>query len=306
MKTITLAHYYAPMEVQQLADFVGDSLELSRIAQREKPDRIVFAGVRFMAETAKILNPSVEVIIPDMRSTCSLVEQTNIDDLKKWLSSWMIRGDYMRVVHISYINSSAEHKALSDIIVTSANVEDVVRYYAIRKYRILFSPDRNMGMYLKYLHPDWEIQVWSAVCEVHDAFKEQEIDDLFRQWTDGPKFLISHPESPLPILKRSNFVGSTTKMLKWVKEYKGSIGTIFVATERELVDIMKITRPDLDIRLAAAYTGCQCAVCPYMKYNTVASVRAAIDGTGGTRIDYLSPETMKRALVPLERMLEFT
>jgi quinolinate synthase len=208
---------------------------------------------------------------------------------------------------VSYINSSAEHKAISDWIVTSANVEEIISELIKQKNYVLFSPDRNMGAYLAYAHPEWggRFKYWSSVCEVHDLFKEQELDVAFKSWTDGPKFLIAHPESPLPILKRATLVGSTTKMLNYVKNFVGSIGTIYVATESNLLYNMKELRPDLDIRLAPMYTGCQCNACPYMALNTPELVQQAIDGTSGVEIDYLSQEVINKAVVPIERMLNF-
>jgi len=301
--TLVLAHYYAPKPVQQAADYVADSLELSRFAAQAQAERIVFAGVRFMAETAKLLNPDTEVILPDAESTCSLVDQTDMERLAAWVAQAKARSD-KPVAHVSYINSSVAQKALSDWIVTSRNAEDIIGHLIAQGQRVLFSPDRNMGAYFRYLHPDWDLRVWDAVCEVHDAFRERELDQLFKGWTDGPKYLIAHPESPLPLLKRAHLVGSTTKMLEWVNAYQGA-GTIYVATEIELVQTMQAARPDLDIRLAAAYTGCQCHACPYMKKNTLAAVQAAVDGRGGLRIDYIDHALATQAREPLFKMLNF-
>lgn len=321
--TLVLAHYYTIPEVQAMADCVGDSLELSRFAQKSNTKRIVFAGVRFMAETAKLLNPNAEVILPDAGSTCSLVEQTNLTKLTDWLKTHEFYSDAPSV-HVSYINSSVYHKAHSDWIVTSANVEDIVTHLMKQGKRVLFSPDRNMGAYLAYAHPEWfngevhpvfgpRFKYWSAVCEVHDKFKEDEIELALREWTDGPKILLAHPESPLPVLKKAlemskdgnGLVGSTSKMLNFVKNYPHKVATIYVATEPGLLYNMKKERPELDIRLAPMYTGCQCSECPYMKKNTVASVQAAIDGIGGIPIDYIADDVARAALYPIERMLNF-
>lgn len=300
---VILAHYYAPKAVQLLADKVGDSLELSMFAKEVQADRIVFAGVRFMAETAKILNPEAEVILPDSGSTCSLVEQTDITELSHWVFRWSVMSDKPKI-HVAYINSSVQHKALADVICTSRNVVDICKHYAEKGYRILFSPDRNMGAYLKYQYPEWDIEVWNAVCEVHDKFKEDELDREWRKWTDGPKYLIAHPESPLPVLKRANFVGSTTQMINWVKEFPYRVGTIYVATEDGLLDIMSEARPELDLRLAPMYTGCQCNSCPYMKKNTVANVTAAALQGAGEVIE-IDPELIDAAKKPIDKMLSF-
>lgn len=299
MTTLTLAHYYTIPEVQAMADYVGDSLELSLIAQREKADRIVFAGVKFMAETTKILNPEVQVILPDADATCSLVTQTDMHDLKKW------REDYADHVHVSYINSSAYHKTLSDWIVTSRNVDDIIASLYAQGKKVIFSPDRNMGAYLNYQY-GYNMPVWNAVCEVHDKFKDDQIEHLLKQArSEGAAYLIAHPESPLPVLKRADFVGSTKQMLDWVAKFEGENGTIYVATEEGLLHNMRVLRPDLSIAQAPIYSGCQCNACPYMKRNTVALVAAAQRGEG-FEINYLENDTMDKARLPIERMLAFS
>ena len=222
-RVVTLAHYYTQPEIQQMADKVGDSLELSLFARESKADIIVFAGVRFMAETAKILNPQAEVILPDAGSTCSLVTQTDVAALQQW------RESHPDHVHVSYINSSAAHKALSDWIVTSRNVDDIIAHLYEQGKQVIFSPDRNMGAYLNYQY-GYDMPLWSAVCEVHDKFNEAALDEAL---TASPNaHLIAHPESPLPVLKRAEYVGSTSGMLNWVKAYSGdAANVIFVATE---------------------------------------------------------------------------
>jgi quinolinate synthase len=295
-RTLTLAHYYTTPEVQAMADHVGDSLELSLIAQREKAERIVFAGVKFMAETAKIINPETEVILPDEEATCSLVTQTDIKALKQW------REAHADHVHVSYINSSAEHKTLSDWIVTSRNVDDIISHLYEQGKKVIFSPDRNMGQYLNFQY-GYNMPVWSAVCEVHDKFKAQDVERALAS-VDEKAWLISHPESPLPVLEKSDFVGSTSQMLNWIKEFDDS-GVIFVATEDGLLYNMSQLRPELDIRQLPVYEGCQCNVCPYMKRNTPKLVREAQAGQG-FKIDYLDTATMDAARKPIERMLEFS
>lgn len=297
--TLILAHYYTNPEIQQMADFVGDSLALIQEAIKQKPKRLVFAGVKFMSETAKIMMPDVEVIQPNIESTCSLVTQTDINQLRKW------REDNPQAEHVMYINSSAEMKALADIIVTSANVVDVVNDIQSQGKDILFSPDRNMGSYLNHEF-NLNMEVWSSVCEVHDAFTEDRVKATMRGWTDGPKYLIAHPESPLPVLKMANMVGSTSNMLKWVEQFKGTVGTIYVATESGLLYNMREIRPELDIRELTGYTGCACSSCPYMKLNTQDLIKAAINGKAGTKIDYLSNQVIEQAYKPIKRMLEFS
>ncbi|BAK75500.1 quinolinate synthetase complex, A subunit [Pseudogulbenkiania sp. NH8B] len=297
-RVVTLAHYYTQPEIQQMADKVGDSLELSLYAREAEADIIVFAGVRFMAETAKILNPQAEVILPDAGSTCSLVTQTDVAALKAW------REEHADYVHVSYINSSAEHKALSDWIVTSRNVDDIIAHLYEQGKKVIFSPDRNMGAYLNYQY-GYDMPLWSAVCEVHDKFNEAALNEALNAVT-GEAHLIAHPESPLPVLKRADYVGSTSGMLNWVKQFKGGPdAVIFVATEDGILYNMSQARPDLDLRQAPIYAGCQCNSCPYMKMNTIEAVKHAQQG-GGTHIDYLSTEQMDAARVPIERMLEFS
>ena len=295
--TLVLAHYYAPAEVKEMADFVGDSLDLALTAVEGKPKRIVFAGVRFMAETVKIMLPTTEVILPDYDSTCSLVEQTNIKALKLW------RNCHSGHVHVAYINSSAEHKALSDWIVTSRNVADIIQHLHDQGKQVMFSPDRNMGMYLRHEF-GFKMPTWHAVCVVHDDIKEEQLDDAMRGWTDYPKYLIAHPESILPILKRANYVGSTHGMLNWIREFSHKGGTIFVASEEGIVHDMKLARPELDIRCAPTYDGCKCSICPYMKKNTVDNVKEAIEYGAGYKID-LPKELMDKARLPIQRMLDF-
>lgn len=298
-KVLTLAHYYTIPEVQQMADRVGDSLDLALFAKQSNADVIVLAGVRFMAETAKMINPNAKVILPDLGSTCSLVTMTNIDKLREW------RESYTDHVHVAYINSSAEHKALADWTVTSRNVDDIIAHIHSQGKKVIYSPDRNMGAYLNFQY-GYDMPLWSAVCEVHDKFNKQALDDLINE-LPGTKYLISHPESPLPVLKQSDYIGSTAGLLNWIKNYSGDIkSTILVATEDGILYNMKTARPDLDIRQAPIYTGCKCNSCPYMKLNTVDSVKAAQNQTGGIEIDYLSPEIMERAIVPINRMLDFS
>ena len=281
-RVVTLAHYYTSPEVQQMADKVGDSLELSLYAREVKADIIVFAGVRFMAETAKILNPSTTVILPDSNSTCSLVTQTDIDALRRW------RESYPQHVHVAYINSSAEHKALSDWIVTSRNVDDIIAHLYEQGHQVIFSPDRNMGAYLNYQY-NYTMPLWSAVCEVHDKFNEAALNEALGA-VQGQAHLIAHPESPLPVLKRADYVGSTSGMLNWVTQYRGPAEqVIFVATEDGILYNMRLARPELDLRQAPIYAGCQCNSCPYMKLNTTEALKRAQQGLGVV-IDYLTPE----------------
>ncbi|MDH5178301.1 MAG: quinolinate synthase NadA [Gammaproteobacteria bacterium] len=297
MNTLTLAHYYTTPDVQAMADYVGDSLELALIARREKAQRIVFAGVQFMAETTKIINPDAEVILPDAAATCSLVTQTDMAALRAW------RERYADHVHVSYINSSAEHKTISDWIVTSRNVDEIIASIYAAGKKVIFSPDRNMGAWLNYQY-GYQMPVWNAVCEVHDKFKEEQIEYMLTS-ANGKAWLLAHPESPLPVLKRADMVGSTKQMLDWIEKFSGATEVIYVATEEGLLHNMRQLRTDLNIQQAPIYSGCQCNACPYMKRNTVDLVRQAQMGKGFV-IDYLTEETMDQARKPVERMLSFS
>jgi len=307
MKTLVLAHYYTTPEVQQMADFVGDSLELSLRAQESNAERIVFAGVKFMAETAKILNPNAEVILPNPASTCSLVTQSetkgmhNLEFILK-----LFHNAATRPTIVTYINSSYQVKALSDIIVTSANVEDIVTNLIESGEEVYFTPDRNMGAYLRSQNPEWGDKFTyydKAVCEVHDQFKADELKNL--PWTNYGTYILAHPESPLPVLEQANLVGSTRKMLNYVENFLHKFGRIIVATEDGLLNNMREARPELDIQLAPTYSGCQCNSCPYMKMNSVQAVELAIQGIGGLVIDYIPEDARLKALKPIKRMMEW-
>ncbi len=303
MKNIILAHYYCTPDVQNIADFVGDSLDLAVQAINTNADRIIFAGVRFMAETTKILNPNAVVILPSSKSTCSLVTQTDIVALRLWVEYHQEKARLVGkdLVHVTYINSSAEHKALSDIVVTSRIVDDVIaELYNQNKY-VIFSPDYNMGQYLNYQY-GYNMPVWTAVCVVHDNFKKHELELAMAGWVDGGKYVIAHPESPLPILQKANFVGSTHSMLEWITKFPYKVGTIWVATEVGLLHNMKMLRPELDIRQAPGYSGCQCNSCEYMKLNTVDNIKSA--DTQGEQIT-ISDQHIVQSRVAINRMITF-
>jgi len=256
--------------------------------------------LRFMAETAKVLSPNAEVILPDWESTCSLVEQTDIGELTRW------REAHADHTHVMYINSSVEQKALADWVVTSRNVEPIVSHLMDNGEKVMFSPDRNMGVYLNH-KLETVMPVWSAVCEVHDQFDKDRLLDIFALHDSNKRFLISHPESPLAILNMSDYVSSTKGMLQWVEDYHGSLDAyIYVATENELIEIMREMRPDMNIEQVPVYNGCRCTTCPYMKLNTLQKVQAAMDGKAGVTIDYITDEQIEKVRVPIKRMVDFT
>lgn len=297
--TMLVAHWYAPEEVKAMADYVGDSLGLIQAVQKEQPKRLVFAGVRFMAETAKVMLPDTEVIIPDLEATCSIVTQTDLNDLRSF------RDGTPDATHVMYINSSVKMKGLADIIVTSANVNAIIEAEIAKGKDVIFSPDKNMGAYINKEF-GYGMSVFSSVCIVHDQFNTEALELEMRGWTDGSKNVIAHPESNENILKMANFVGSTNKMLDWVQEFPYNVGTIWVATEEGLLNDMKKARPELDFRIVPGYKGCMCASCKFMKLNTVEAVKHAINGGPySTAINYLTGAEIDAARKPIERMLEF-
>lgn len=299
-ETAIVAHYYATEDVKRMADYVGDSLDLAVWITENKPKRVIHASVKFMAETAKILNPETEVILPDPDSTCSLVTQTDINDLKQWSDEL---SDH---IHVAYINSSAAHKATADIIVTSRIVDDVISKLYEAGMKVCFSPDRNMGEYLNYTY-DYKMPVWSAVCEVHDKFKAEELDIAIKNGGKTMNWVLAHPESPLPVLKKADYVGSTHGMLNWVEALPKDPKdwAIWIATEEGLLYNMRQARPDLDIRQAPTYDGCKCSVCPYMKKNTIAKVHNAATHGLGLHINYMTDAEMEAARRPIKRMMEY-
>ena len=303
-ETLVLSHYYTSQETQAMAHFVGDSLELAKKVQELKPKRVVFASVRFMAEQAKILSPSTEVILPHPDSSCSLVDMTDVHKLLKWKEKF--EEQYNDVELVSYVNSSAQQKMISDIIVTSANVVEIVTSLINQGKKVLFASDKNMGSYLKY-ELKLDIEIWNdAMCIVHDSFNLNALEKDMRAWTDGAKYIIAHPESPLRILQKADYVGSTSKMLKWIENFPNKVGTIYVATEEGIIPTMKKIRPALDIIQVPSYNdGCACSRCPFMRLNSPELVEQAIAGTGGVTIDYLTEEEITKAYKPIKRMLEF-
>ena len=257
MNAVILAHYYQDSEIQDLADFVGDSLELSRRAAATSADVIVFAGVHFMAETAKILNPLKTVLLPDLEAGCSLAEGCPADAFKAF------REQHPDHVAITYINCSAEVKALSDIICTSSNAEKIVRQIPAET-PILFSPDKNLGAYLvkKTGRP---MLLWNGSCIVHETFSERKIAALQVEHP-GAK-LIAHPECEAAILEHAVFIGSTSALLSYVE--KSSDREFIVATESGILHQMEKRCPDKVFIPAPPVANCACNECPYMKMNTL-------------------------------------
>ncbi len=292
LNAVVLAHYYQESEIQDLADFVGDSLDLSKKAKSTTADVIVFAGVHFMAETAKILNPEKLVLLPDPDAGCSLADSCPASLFKSF------REKYPEHLAITYINCSAEVKALSDIICTSSNAEKIINQIPENK-PILFSPDRNLGKYLMK-KTGREMLLWDGSCIVHETFSERKIIDLKTEYPEAK--IIAHPECEDIILNRADFIGSTSKLLKFVKEDSGKI--YIVVTEPGIIHQMEKESPFKKFIPAPPDKNCNCNECPYMRLNTLEKLYLCMKNRT-PRID-MNRELMEKALLPIERMLEMS
>ena len=290
---VILAHFYQESEIQEIADFVEDSWGLARRAQETRADRIVFAGVHFMAETAKILNPTKKVVIPDMEAGCSLAESCPPGPFAAF------KREHPDHFVISYINCTAAIKAMSDVICTSSNAEKIVAH--VPKDRpILFAPDRNLGRYLikKTGRP---MVLWEGTCIVHEVFSEKRIVQL--RVRHPRALVIAHPECEENVLNHADFVGSTSKLLKFVQENKAQ--EFIVVTEPGIIHQMKKKAPDKTyIAGPPEDETCSCSECPHMKKNTMEKLYLCLrDETPEITMD---EGLRKAALKPLERMLEMS
>lgn len=289
---VILAHYYQESEIQDLADFIGDSLQLAQEAKRTKADVIVFAGVHFMAETAKILNPDRTVLVPDMEAGCSLADGCPVDRFRAW------KARYPGAVTISYINCSAAVKAESDIICTSSNAEKIVRSVSEDR-TILFAPDRNLGKYLiKKIGRD--MVLWPGSCVVHEMFSMRKLVELQQRHPEAK--VIAHPECEEPLLDMSDFVGSTAALLRFVQADPAK--SFIVLTESGILHQMRKAAPDKEFIPAPANDNCHCNECPFMRLNTPEKIRDAL-----IRLEpeLVMEESLRDAArKPIERMLELS
>jgi quinolinate synthase len=255
---IILAHYYQDDIIQDLADYVGDSLGLSQEAAKTNADIIVFAGVHFMAETAKILSPQKKVLIPDLNAGCSLADSCPADEFLKF------KQQHPDAIVISYVNTTAEIKALTDIVCTSSNAIEIVESFP-KSQKIIFGPDRNLGNYIAS-KLDRELIVWDGACTVHEEFSLEKILDLKKQYPDAK--LLSHPECTKPIVIISDYVGSTSQMLKF--SINDSASTYIVATESGILHQMKKASPNKNFIAAPPNDStCACNNCEYMRLITI-------------------------------------
>ena len=288
---VILAHYYQKSEIQDLADFVGDSLDLSRKAAATDADVIAFCGVRFMAETAKILSPEKIVILPDMDAGCSLEDSCPPDQFKAF------REAHPDHIALTYINCSAEVKALSDIIVTSSSAEAILSQIP-KDQKIIFGPDRHLGGYLARRF-ERDMLLWPGICIVHQAFSETELLKLKAQYPGAP--VAAHPECPPHIIDHADMVGSTSAILKFAVESPAQ--TILVATEPHIIHQMEKAAPHKTfIGTPGGDGNCNCNMCPYMALNTLEKLYVALRDLK-PQIE-MSTELMDAARVPLQRMLD--
>lgn len=291
---VLLAHYYQQPEIQDLADYVGDSLGLSQCAASVQAETIVFAGVHFMAQTAKILNPQAKVLLPDLDAGCSLADSCQPPDFENFLAR------YPGHKVISYINCSAEIKAMSDIICTSSNAEKIVRSIP-EDQPIIFAPDKNLGRYIMK-KTGREMVLWEGACIVHEAFS---IEKLLKLHQDFPEArIVAHPESEAHLLQVAHYVGSTTGMINYVK--KTDVGKFIVATEAGILHAMQKEVPGKTLIPAPSHEDntCACSECGFMKKNTLAKLLSCmVNETPAIEVE----ESLRlKALVPIQRMLEIS
>jgi len=254
---IILAHYYQESEIQDVADYIGDSLGLSQKAESTDADMIVFAGVHFMAETAKMLNPSKKVVLPDLKAGCSLADSCPAPLFKKF------KEKYPDHVVVSYINCTAELKTLTDICCTSSNAEAIINSIPADK-GIIFAPDKNLGAYL-IKKTGRDMVLWNGACMVHEIFSHEKITKLIHRFPDA-KF-IAHPECEAHILELADFIGSTTQLLKYTQNNEAT--AFIVATESGILHQMELASPDKMFIPAPPNNTCACNDCPHMKRNTM-------------------------------------
>ncbi|MDJ0275500.1 quinolinate synthase NadA [Sphingomonas sp. 2R-10] len=287
---VILGHYYQKPEIQDLADFVGDSLDLSRKAAATDADVIAFCGVRFMAETAKILSPDKTVILPDMDAGCSLEDSCPPEQFAAF------RAQHPDHIALTYINCSTEVKALSDIIVTSSSAEKILSQLPADQ-KVIFGPDRNLGGYLTR-KTGREMLLWPGVCIVHEAFSETELLKLKAQYPGAP--VAAHPECPAIILDHADYVGSTSGILAYAADFPGD--TLIVATEPHIIHQMEKALPHKQFIGAPGADGnCNCNICPYMALNTLEKLYIALRDLS-PRIE-IEEGLRVRAKVSLDRML---
>jgi len=290
---VILAHYYQIPDIQDLADFTGDSLALSQEAAETDADIIVFAGVKFMAETAKIISPEKKVIIPDLMAGCSLADSCKKEDFEKFIAE-----NPGRTV-VTYINTTAEIKALSDICCTSSNAKQIIESLP-ESEKIIFGPDRNLGNYIKSL-TGRDMLVWNGSCHVHEEFSLEAILKLKKE-NEGSK-IIAHPECAMPVRLAADYIGSTAGLLSFVNRDQGKV--YIIATEPGIIHQMQKTQPGkIFIPAPPKDSTCGCSECNFMKLITVEKIYKSLKFEEPEIT--IDPEIIKRAVIPIRRMLEIS
>jgi len=289
---VILAHYYQDSDIQDLADYMGDSLALAKYAQQTTADVILFCGVHFMCETAKILNPEKIVILPDLNAGCSLVDSAPENEFREWINQY---SDY---TVISYINCSTEVKAMSDIICTSSNAEKIIKSLP-KDEKIIFAPDKYLGGYLqKKLNR--KLKLWDGACQVHIIFSEEELIKLSIRYPEAK--LLAHPECDDNILKHADYIGSTTSIINFAKNSNDK--QFIIATEPGVIHQMKKQNPNKEFIPLPNNQGCACNECPHMRLNTLEKMYNALNTLTP---EIIIPEELRiKALKPLERMMELS
>ncbi|NCA84540.1 MAG: quinolinate synthase NadA [Clostridia bacterium] len=289
---VLLAHYYQIPEIQDIADYIGDSLGLAQQAKQTSADLIVFAGVHFMAETAKILNPRSKVVLPDMNAGCSLADSCPPQEFARF------KEQHPDHIVISYINCSAAIKTMSDVICTSGNAVQIVESFPADQ-KIIFAPDKNLGAYINQISGR-DMVLWDGTCQVHDLLTAEAVINLKAGHPDAK--LIAHPECQAAVLALADFTGSTTALLNFTK--KDSSQKYIVATETGILHQMKKESPDKEFLIVPADSTCSCNDCPYMKMNTLPKILACLRDETPEII--LSEEVIRAARKPIDRMLDIS
>lgn len=292
-RAVIMAHYYQRGEIQEIADYIGDSLALARKAKETDAEVIVMCGVHFMAETAKILNPDKKVLIPDAEAGCSLADSCRAEDLEKFIASHP--GHKV----ISYVNTSAAVKALSDVVVTSGNARKVVESFP-KEEKIIFGPDKNLGNYINAV-TGRNMVLWDGACHVHDRFSMESIIELKKNHP-GAKILV-HPECKRPLQLIADKVGSTAALLEYTRDSE-AVEFIVVTESGILIEMQKKCPEKVFIPAPAEDSECQCNNCEYMKLNTLEKLYKCLrDEENLVEVD---EKIAEKALVPIERMLEIS
>ncbi len=291
-KAVILAHYYQTGDIQDIADYIGDSLGLAQEAEKTDAQIILFAGVHFMAETAKILNPDKKVLIPDLNAGCSLADSCNPADFKKFKEA------HPNHIVISYINCTAEIKALSDIICTSSNALGIVQSIP-EEQPIIFAPDKNLGAYINK-KTGRNMLLWNGACIVHEIFSLKKLIQLKVKYPAAE--IIAHPECEEEILEHADFIGSTTALLNYTK--RSNTKQFIVLTETGILHQMQKASPNKEFIPAPPDNSCACNDCPYMKLNTLQKVYLTLKHEQPELL--MDSELIKRAYHPIKKMLDIS